>query len=118
MQIMNSVDFLDLVDIIVVRDRPTPIDPCPVAIHIEPLDKSKNVVFDSKALVSFNETISERIRNLNLSWKNPNTVSYIQEVVGRIVSEMYRNGLVALENASDSPIDHYADLRTTPTRKI
>lgn len=111
MQVMNQVDILDLVKIDVHKTMPTPNDPAPIRVSIEALDKNKNVVFDADALRVFNRRISEEVIKRELDIKDPVTFRYIEELVGRMLSELYKNGLVALDDVSDAPEDPYKDVR-------
>jgi len=117
MQIMEQVDFLDLVSVVVLRGQGSPIDPCPVLIQFEPLDETKNVVFDPDALRIMNQQVSDRIGSMKLKWSDPNARQYLEEFVGRLVAELYKNGLVALDDAKEGPDDPYQHVRKTPARK-
>ena len=110
-QVMQHVDILDLVNINVARGQPTPIDPVPIRVFVEPVDRTKNVVFDESALKVLNNKMSEFVLSRQLDIRDDNTFKYIEEFVGRMVTELYKNGLMALEDVGDEPDDPYQDVR-------
>lgn len=112
MQVMNKVDILDLVRIHVFRLPNTPS----FEVEIEPLDKNKNVIFDEDALRVMNEKVSEKAAQFEA--RDPRAKDYIQEFVGRMTSELYRNGLVSLEVVTDEPDDPYVDMRNKFKRSM
>jgi len=116
MEVMKNVDILDLVEIVVYQGTPTRENPCPLLVHFEPNDKNKNIVFDPQALKTLNENITDRVREMSLSLNDPNTIPYIKEFVGRMVSEMHRNGVVVLDDIGEASDDPYASVRKTPTK--
>jgi len=105
MQIMNQVDILDLVRIHVFRIPNT----ARFEVQVEAVDKTKNVVFDEDALKVLNQKVTERAAQFEA--RDPRAIGYIEEFVGRLTSELYRNGLVELATVSDEDQDPYADLR-------
>ena len=116
MEIMKNVDFLDLVEIVVYRGSPTKENPCPLMVHFEPNDKGKNIVFDPAALKTLNDNITDRVLEMSLSLYDPNTIEYIKEFIGRLVSEMHRNGVVVLDDVGEGDSDPYASVRKTPAK--
>jgi len=111
MNILNHVDILDLVEVKVFKGMPTMADPAPVRVMVEAKDRGKNVVFDPDALKTLNEKISEIVIGRRLDIKDPNTFKYIEEYVARMVSSLYKNGLLILEDVPEASEDPYADLR-------
>jgi len=112
MQVMTHVDILDLVKINVFKGTPTPIDPNPIRISIDPIDRNKNLVFDDGALNVLNRKMAEFVIERGLSIKEETTFRYVEEFVGRMLSELHKNGLVLLEEAPDAPEDPYKDVRS------
>ena len=106
----GKVDILDLVDIVCYRVPPrNPVDRAPIGIDIVPHDKTKQVVWDQDSLKNFNNILTEKSKSLKFN--NPNSLDYLKQYVGMMLSELYRNGLVDFEELSDAPEDHYAHLR-------
>jgi hypothetical protein len=108
---MKNIEFLDLVNIVVTRGIPTAIDPCPVIVSFDPIDKEKNIVFDEDALKTMNNKITERMIKMGLNVRDPNVFEYIKEFAGRLAAELYRNGLIEFEDVKDAPEDPYAKVR-------
>lgn len=115
MEILKNVDILELVTIHVYRGDPTHDDPMPYRVMIESLDKGKKVVFDEKALQTMNYHLTEKAQQFQ-DGRDPRVKDYIQEFVGRMVSELAKNGLVVLEDVGDEKEDPYANLRKFPVR--
>lgn len=114
----SKIDILDLVNVTVVRLPPKgPQDLAPMSIEIIPHEENKMVIIDEKAMEVLNSKLTERSAQLQLDPRNPQTFSYLQEFVGRMISELYRNGLLELENVPDAVSDQYAKVRkwTRPT---
>jgi hypothetical protein len=97
---MNHVDILDLIKINVNQ-----LFNGEVTVDLECLEQGKQVVLDEDALKYLNNVLTEKAKNMSIS--NPNTLQYIKEFVGRMLSELSRNGLVVLEEISDTPQDPY-----------
>ena len=110
MQILKNVDILDLVRIHIFRGQPTKGDPLPYRIEIQSIDESKRVIFDESALKVLNHRLTENVQKFD-DGRDPRVRDYIEEFVGRMLTELYRNGLVELEEIPDSPDDPYADVR-------
>lgn len=105
--IMKHVDLLDLVRVEVNRIPGTG----QFRVFIEAIDKEKKVVMDPSAQKTLNNKITSICKEKNLSALDPNTIGYIKEFVGRVVSELARNGLVELADYEDRPDDPYAEIR-------
>lgn len=112
MQVMNKVDILDLVHIHVFRIPNT----ARFEVQIEAIEKNKNVIFDEDALKIMNQKITEKAAQFEA--RDPRAKDYIQEFVGRMTSELYRNGLVALDIVTDEPDDPYADIRKKYSKRL
>ena len=110
MQVMNCVDILDLINIRILQGTPT-IHGAPLYVQIEPIDRCKNIVFDTDALETLNNRVTEVVRDRQLSVRDPNSFKYVEEFVGRMVSELYRNGLVEIEEAKEGSDDPYEAVR-------
>lgn len=115
MDIIKHVDILELIRIHVFRGEPSRKDPLPYMVEIEPLDKTKKIVFDEKALEVLNRKLTEKAQTFE-DGRDPRIKDYIQEFVGRMVSELARNGLVGLEDIGDAPEDPYAHIRKQGVR--
>jgi len=102
--IMNKVDFCDLVDVRVVH-----IGHGHIQVFYEPIDRTKNVVVDPNALREINNQITKR--TIGKDPRDPKVLKYIEEFVSKLTSELYRNGLVELDNAKEGKSDPYSDLR-------
>ena len=105
----GKVDILDLINIEVYPGMPTQADPAPIRVEVTALDKTKNVIFDTDALRVMNERITDRARQIDI--RDPKLMKYVEEFIGRFVSELGRHDLVVLEDAPDSPDDPYATVR-------
>jgi hypothetical protein len=112
MDILKNVDILELVRIYVYPGEPTREDPMPYRVEIQSIDPKKKVVFDEKALSVLNHRLTERAQEFD-DGRDPRVVDYIKEFVGRMLSELSRNGLVVLDDISDEPEDPYAAVRKT-----
>ncbi len=107
-----KVDILDLISVTVVRLPPaSPQDLAPISVELIPHEEGKQVVVDETALATLNANLSEKAKQLELDPRNPQTFSYLQEFVGRMVSELYRNGLVELEDVPEGADDPYHKVR-------
>lgn len=107
--ILKHVDLLDLITVNIFRGQATVGDPNPYVISVVPLDQTKRVVFDADALKALNNKLTEKIHGKNPS--DPNTISYMKEFASRMISELYRNGLVLLEDIPDAKDDPYEQAR-------
>lgn len=105
----GKIDILDLINIEVYSGMPTQADPAPIRVEITALDKTKNVIIDTDALRVMNERITERAKTMDI--RDPKLKKYVEEFVGRLVSELGRHDLAVLEEAPDSPDDPYVKLR-------
>jgi hypothetical protein len=104
MEIMKHVDILDQVTIHVFRMPNT----ARFEVQIEPVDKNKNVVFDEDALRVMNEKITEKAAQFEA--RDPRAKDYIEEFIARLTSELYRNGLVELQEVEE-PKDPYQEIK-------
>jgi len=111
LNIKGKVSFLDLVDIHVSRGVPTPGNLFPLTVSFTPHDRTKNVIFDEKALKTLNHKVTERIREMRLKANDDRTYDYIREYVGRLSEELYKCDLVAFEEATEAPEDPYEEIR-------
>lgn len=107
--ILKHVDILDLVVINIFKGKPTLHDPNPYVVAIDPIDATKRVVFDTDALKVLNAKLTEKIRGTDST--QPNTIQFIKEFAGKMLSGLYRNGLVAIEDLPPAKEDHYAEAR-------
>lgn len=107
--ILKSVDILDLIKVKVYKSKPTSEDPSPVRVVIETIEKTKKVIFDESALDILNKKLSERVATM--SYYDPKTLGYIEEFAGRMVSELYRHGLVELEDIPEASGDPYGEVK-------
>ena len=112
--ILKHVEFLDLVRIHVYRAPPEKNDKFPLRIEFEPLDKTKKIVFDETELKKMNEILTEKAQQFHPS--DPRLKMYIEEFAARVVTELYRSGLVELIENGDSPENPYAHLRKQYSR--
>lgn len=101
---MDSVDILDRVDILVFQFHPGHF-----SVDFKVKEKEKHLVFDETALKTLQDKVLDLTRGKNA--KDPNTVGYIQEYVGRLIREYHKVGLAVIEDIPDSPDDHYAKFR-------
>ncbi len=108
--IMNHVDILDQVKVIVTQPMPGNF-----AISFEPYDVTKQVIIDSSAHEAMNQQITEKAGGR--SAKDPNTVEYIKEFAGKLLSELFRTQLAILEEIKDAPKDPYESFRRKFTSK-
>lgn len=113
--ILDNVEFLDKVRVHVYRGEPKPDDRNPLRVEFEPIDSSKQVVFDESALKKFNEILTEKAQQFEPH--DPRLLSYIEEFAGRMTETLYKNGLVALEDLPECPDDPYAAIRKQFARK-
>jgi hypothetical protein len=107
--ILTNVDLSDLVVVNVYKGTPTLQDPNPFVVAIDPIDSTKKVVFDSSALKTLNNRLTEKLAGADST--NPNTIQYIKEFVTKMASEFYKNGLLVLEDIPDSPDDPYQEAK-------
>jgi hypothetical protein len=107
--VLNNVDFVDLIRTYVYVGSPTKEDPHPLRVEFRPLDESKKVVFDESALTKMNEILTGKARQYSLGDQKFRT--YLEEFATRLASELHRNGLAEIVDVEESPDDHYASLR-------
>lgn len=107
--ILKNVDFLDLVRIHVYPGQPHPTDRHPFRIEFESVDKTKRVVFDESSIRKMNEILTEKASQFHPS--DPRVRGYLEEFAGRLASELYRNGLVELDDIPDAPDDPYTQAK-------
>lgn len=107
--LLDNVGFLDRVRIHVYPGKPNPGDNYPFRVEFESLDNTKKVVFDESSLKRMNEILTEKASQFHPT--DPRLRGYIEEFVGRLTTELYRNGLVALEEIPDAPDDPYASVK-------
>lgn len=103
--ILKHVDILDLVTITVFRGKPTPGDLNPLVVTLDPIDVSKRLEWDTDALKVLNKKLSDKMKDSDVH--NPNTITYIKEFAGKMLSELYKNGLVIISDIPDAPEDPY-----------
>lgn len=106
---LKHVDILDLVVVNIFKGKPSLQDPNPIVVAIDPIDPEKRVVFDPDALKVLNNKLTEKIRGSDST--NPNTIQYVKEFAGKMVSALYKNGLVLIEDIPDAAEDPYAAAR-------
>lgn len=112
--LLNNVDFLDRVRIHVFPGKPHPGDLYPFRVEVQSLDESKRVIFDEAALKKMNQILTEKASQFHPN--DPRVRGYLEEFVGRLITELYRNGLCDLEDLPDQPDDPYEKLRKTFAR--
>jgi len=103
MNIMKKVDILDLINIEISVDAMG-------HLHVDfvSLDMAKQVIIDTQAMEVLNKTLTEKV--VGKSPKDPNVIGYVKEFVGKMVSELYRNGLILLEDIPEAHDDPYYGL--------
>lgn len=104
MQILNKVDINDLIEINI--SRPT-LDT--ISITLDAIEPGMKVVIDSKALETLNNKLTSKAKGLQPS--DPKTIMYLEEFCAKMLTELHKHDLVILEEASDSPEDHYKKWR-------
>jgi hypothetical protein len=90
--------------------NPDPVNPGRFEVQIASIDDKKNVVFDERALAVLNERVTEKSKQFSDA-RDPRVRGYIKEFVGRMASELYKNGLMELEDIDQqegSPEDPYS----------
>ena len=100
---MKHVNIADLIKITIYQGKSN------FDVQIDCLDPKKNIVFDEKALQTFNEQLTDRCRGMSAG--DPKTQKYIEEFTYRMITELARNGLVELEDAKEQDDDHYKKMR-------
>jgi hypothetical protein len=106
---LKHVDIIDLVTINIYRGPSVPGDVNPLTVDISPIDPTKRLIWDTDAIKTLNTKLTEKIAGTELN--HPNTVQYITQFAGSMLSELYRNGLVLFEDLPDSPDDPYAEAK-------
>jgi hypothetical protein len=101
---MKNVNIADLVKIQIYQGRSA------FDVQIECLEKGKNIVFDEKALETFNHQLTDRCKGMSIG--DPKTQKYIEEFVFRMITELHRNGLVELEDMKEQDDDQYKKVRS------
>lgn len=110
MKNLKNVEVTDLVRIHVLEGMSTPQDRLPYQVIVEPIDDTQRVVFDDGALKVLNDRITDKVQQFE-NGRDPRVIKYIEEFVARMISELYRNGLMILEDLPESPEDPYAAVR-------
>ena len=113
--ILNHVDFEHLVRTHVIgplyeQNPLTKKIEARFEVQFEALDKTKNIVFDPSSLKELNNQISERAAKFEV--RDPRTRDYIKEFAERVAGGLYKSGLIALDEVTEGPVDHYKDLRS------
>jgi len=101
---MESVDILDRIHIIVFQHTAGHFD-----VTFECREKDKQIVLDSKALATMEQKVMDLCRDKNAA--DPNTRGYIEEYIGRLLTEYHKLGLAVIEDVPDAPSDPYQALR-------
>lgn len=107
--ILKHVDILDLVVVNIFKGKASLHDPNPIVVSVDPIDPAKRVVFDPDALKVLNDKLTEKIRGSDST--NPNTIQYVKEFAGKMISALYKNGLVIIEDMPEAADDPYAAAR-------
>lgn len=107
--ILKHVDILDLIVVNLFKGKPSLHDPNPIVVSVDPIDPSKRVVFDPDALRVLNDKLTEKIKGSDSS--NPNTIQYVKEFASKMISALYKNGLVIIEDIPEAAEDPYAAAR-------
>lgn len=105
MEILKHVDILDLIRVHVLPERFYDRHTGKFTVLLESVDPHKQVVIDEKASATLNEEVVKRASTFEA--RDPRAAKFIEEFVSRMVSELYRNGLVVLEDVQDAPSDPY-----------
>jgi hypothetical protein len=100
----GKIDIADLIKVRLIEPKPGFIQ-----AMFECVDRTKNVVFDEKALAKLNEILADKVKGMEA--RDPKVHTYIEEFLMRMVSELYKNGLVDIVEAKDSEEDPYAFAR-------
>lgn len=90
--ILKKVQMSELVNIRVWYNEAGEVD-----VTFDPIDLTKNLVIDEKALQSLNAELTERMIGTSLT--HPNTKPYIEEYCAKWLDQMARHDLVVLEDA-------------------
>lgn len=106
---LKHVDIIDLVVINIYRGPSIPGDPNPLTVDIAPIDPTKRLIWDTDSLKTLNRKLTEKLAGTELT--NPNTIQYVKQFTGTMLSELYRNGLVLFEDLPESPDDPYAEAK-------
>ncbi|MBI2449669.1 hypothetical protein HYV49_05225 [Candidatus Pacearchaeota archaeon] len=91
--ILKQVGLADQVEVRVFSDHYGNVN-----VVFDPIDPSKNVICDEKALESLNAELNERMQGMSLN--HPNTIPWIKEYCLSWLNEFHKHDLVILEDAS------------------
>ena len=115
MQILDKVDIKDLIRIHVFMGQPTKEDPLPYRVMVEPIQKTKHIIWDESALATFNAIVTEKCQQFD-DGRDPRVIDYIKEFTERMMSELHRNGLIVLEDIPEGSDDPYATVKKYANR--
>ena len=107
--LLNNVDILDLVVVNVFKGQPSREDPFPLIISIDPLEQNKRFVIDTSAQEVLNNKLTEKLKDADP--RNPNTISYAKEFIGKMITELHRSGLCLIEDIPEAKDDPYSEVR-------
>jgi hypothetical protein len=105
---MKGLKNVNIADLVVVTATRLP-KTTNYIVDITPLDKMKHVVFDTKALETMNEKISEKASQFEAC--DPRAKQYIEEFVSRMLPEMDRCGLLIYEDIPEASDDPYKEIK-------
>lgn len=101
---MDSIPLLDRVDIHIFQPHPGHFN-----VDFVCKEANKQLTFDPKALSTLQEKVYEKAKDKPAN--DANTRGYIEEYVGRLITEYHKHGLCVIEDIPDAPDDPYAALR-------
>lgn len=104
MDIMKHVDILDLVEVVIVVDNYGSM-----SIDFLCREPNKRVVIDENAKIKIERDIASKL--VGKSKNDENALGYAKEFAGKMLSALYQNGLVELEDIPEAPDDPYKSLR-------
>lgn len=104
--IMESVDILDRVDIVIFQPSPGSF-----TIDFVCKEKGKQLTIDEKAL----ETLQNKINELTVgkNAKDPVVRGYMEEFTGKLLQQYHKVNLAVIEDVQGEVSDHYAAFRKT-----
>lgn len=90
--ILKKVNMSELVNVRVWHNEAGEVD-----VTFDPIDLTKNLIIDEKALASLTAELNERMIGTSLT--HPNTKPYLEEYCAKWLNEFAKKDLVILEDA-------------------
>lgn len=103
----KATKHVDPVDLL--RARVVQLAPGHLSVAFECIQPDKKLIFDSTALKTLNNKITEKVAGMN--YKDQKVVMYIEEFAMKAVAALYKNGLCAFEDIPEAENDPYKKLR-------